>query len=318
MKCILLTALVALALTGQALAASLPAQLKPTVAIEGDAIRLGDLWDNLGAKADTPITAAPQPGKRITLEARWLAAVAQAYGIDWQPANGFDRVVLERSGQNVDPRLIESEIREALALEGLPAGTSFEINNRNALALTVPTGAAGSVGIREMSVDQRTARFTATIEIPAGSPTATRVKIAGRIFTTARIPVLAHPMSRGEVISERDIEWAEVRDELVRRDIFTDATQMIGQEPRSHLRAGAPIRATDLQKPVLVQRNSSVTLVLKTPFMTLTTMGKATEDGGKGDIIRVTNLHTKRTVEAKVDGPGTVSVASTGGPVLAN
>lgn len=317
-RILVLIALLAVAFAAPAHAANLPPQLKPAVTIDGESIRLGDLWDNLGDKADTAITAAPQPGKRISLEARWLAAVAQAYAIDWRPNSAFDRVVLERSGQTVDQRVIETELREALVMEGLPASADFEIANRNALSIVVPANAAADVGVRDVVVDQRTARFSATIEVPAGSPAATRVKVSGRVFTTTRVPVLSRAMSRGDVINERDIEWAEVRDEQVRRDVLTDPAQMIGQEPRWQIRAGTPIRTTEVQKPVLVQRNSNVTLVLKTPFMTLTTMGKAIEDGGKGDTIRVTNLQTKRTIEAKVDGPGTVSVALTGTSVLAN
>ncbi|HSV29647.1 MAG TPA: flagellar basal body P-ring formation chaperone FlgA [Candidatus Omnitrophota bacterium] len=319
MKRILLAALLALALSGQAMAATLPAQLKSAVSLEGDVIRLGDIWDNLAAdKADLAIAAAPQPGKRISLEARWLAAVAQSYGIDWRPNTAFDRVVLERAGQTVDPRLIESQIREALALEGLPAGSDFEISNRHALAITIPANANAAVGVKDVVMDQRTNRFSATVEVPAGSPAATRVKLTGRVFTTTRVPVLSHAMNRGEVITERDIEWAEVREEQVRRDLIADPSQMIGLEPRWTVRQGVPLRAADLQRPVLVARNSHVTLVLKTPFMTLTAQGKAIEDGGKGDTIRVTNLQTKRTIEGKVDGPGTVSVASNGPRLLAN
>ena len=97
MKRLLLAAAFALATSAAALAGSLPASLKPNAVIEGETVRLGDLWDNLGDKAETVIAPAPQPGKRITADARWLQAVAQNYGVNWQPANMFDRIVIERA-----------------------------------------------------------------------------------------------------------------------------------------------------------------------------------------------------------------------------
>lgn len=324
MKRLLLAATVALgtlvlAAAAPAVAGSLPASLKTAATIEADTVKLGDLWDNLGDKAETVIANAPQPGKRITADARWLAAVAQAYGVNWQPASAFERIVIERAGQMVDAKVIETEIKEALAMEGVPGPFEFDISNRTALNIVVPSSTApATVAVRDVSWDQRASRFSATIEVPAGSPTAVRQRVSGRVFSVARIPVLSHSMGRGDVIGERDIEWVEARAENVRRDIVTDPRQLIGQEPRFQLRQGAPVRVAELQRPVLVPRNSTVTVSLKTPYMTLTTQGRATEDGGKGDVIHVTNLQTKRVVEAVVDGPGTVVVAMGGTRTVSN
>ena len=192
-------------------AEQLPVQLKPNVALEGDVIRLGDLWDNIGDKADTPLANAPQPGKRITLETRWLAAVAQSYGIDWRPANAFERSVVERVGQTVDHRLIETELREALRLEGAPANATIEIPNRASLQVVIPSNVTPTVGVRDVIYDQRMNRFTAVVEIPAGAPNATRIKVGGNVFASAHIPVLAHPMTRGDVITEADISCGPAR-----------------------------------------------------------------------------------------------------------
>jgi len=299
-------------------AAELPAMLKPTVMVDGDVIRLGDLWDNIGDKAATPLANAPLPGKRITLETRWLAAVAQSYGLDWHPASMFERAVVERAGQAVDIRAVETELREALVLEGAPANASIELSSRQTLQIMIPTGAAPTVAVRDLFYDQRMNRFTAVVEVPAGAPNAARVKIAGSVFASTRIPVLSHAMGRGDLITEGDIQWLDVREEVVRRDIVTNPRQLIGLEPRYQLRAGTPVRSLEVQKPVAVAKNSSVTIIVRTKFMTLTAQGRAVEDGSTGDVIRVTNLQSKQTVDAKVDGPGQVSVVPGGLRALAN
>ncbi|MGE5514249.1 MAG: flagellar basal body P-ring formation chaperone FlgA [Bacteroidota bacterium] len=319
MKRLLLASALFLAASAGALADSLPPSLRSAASIEGDTVRLGDLWDNLGDKADVAIAPAPQPGKRITADARWLSAVAQNYGVKWQPANAFENITIERAAQMIDVKLVESELREALGMEGVPAPFDFEITNRSALNMMVPAG-NGPVGVavRDVVWDSRNARFTATVEAPAGAPNAIRQRLNGHVFTVARVPVVNHAMVRGDVIGERDIDWIETRAEAVRRDIVTDVRQLIGQEPRQQLRQGQPIRLSEVQRPILVPRNSTVTMTVVTPFMRLTTQGRAVDEGGKGDVVRVTNINSKRVVEAVVDGHGTVVVVPNGTVALAN
>lgn len=302
----------------QAWAGDLPVTLRAAASIQGDVVKLGDLWDNLGPKADVILAGAPQPGKRIVADARWLAAVAQANDIAWQPASSFDRIVIERAGQMVDMRLVETELRDALSMEGVAGPFEVEVANRSALNFMVPTNQAAVVAVRDVSWDSRTNRFSATVEVAGGSSSAVTQRLSGRVFPVARVPVLARAMNRGDIISERDIEWLELRTDLARRDIIVNADDIIGQEPRYPLRAGAPLRASELRRPVLVERNALVTVALRTPYMSLTTQAKALDAGGKGDIIRISNLKSKRTVEGVIEGPGLVSVSPNGPPQLSN
>lgn len=313
MKRILAALLFAAALP--AWAADLPVTLKQVASIQGDVVKLGDLWENLGAKADVVLAGAPQPGKRIVADARWLAAVAQANAIDWQPVTAFDRIVIERASQMVDSRLVEAELRDALALEGLTGSYDLEVSNRAALNIVVPAEASNLIAVRDVVLDLRNNRFAAVVEVPAGAANPIRQRVNGRVFPIARVPVLARPLNRGDIIAESDIKWVEMRADTGRRDLIVDADLIVGQEPRLPLRADTPLRASDLRRPVLVERNAMVTVALKTPYMSLTTQAKAQDAGGKGDVIRITNLQSKRTVEAVIEGPGLVSV-SPGGPRL--
>ena len=58
--------------------------LKTKVVVEGPVLHLGDLFEGLGEKDAIPVARAPGPGKRVQVDARWLAAVAQAYGVPWR------------------------------------------------------------------------------------------------------------------------------------------------------------------------------------------------------------------------------------------
>ena len=118
-------------------------------------------------------------------------------------------------------------------------------------------------------------------------------------------------MNRGEVITEKDLIWSDMRDDNLRQDLVIDPKQIIGMEPRMLVKANLPIRIADLQRPMAVSRNGLVTMQLQTPYMSLSAQGRAMEDAGVGDMVRVTNLQTKQVIEARVQGPGLVVVAAT-------
>lgn len=290
-------------------AESLPI-LKGNAVVHSDTLRLGDLFENAGAKSDVAIAYAPQPGKRVVLDARWLQNAAQTNGLNWQPSSPYDRTMVERASTQIPRDQIEMELLAALAVEGVPPKADIELATRD-LQIYIPEEAPATIAVRDLSYDPRTKRFQATIESPANSPSAVRSRVAGRVFATTQIPVLARPLNRGQTITDKDIEWQEVRGEAIRRDVITDIDQLVGQSPRRSLRAGMPVQSSDVQTPIAVTRGSLVTMVLKTDAMTLTSQGKALENGSVGDTIRITNTQSNHTVEAKVEGPNMVSVIPT-------
>jgi flagella basal body P-ring formation protein FlgA len=96
---------------------------------------------------------------------------------------------------------------------------------------------------------------------------------------------------------------AEVGADAASRD------RAVGMQARRQLRAGQPLKAADLAKPDLVQRDQSVTLIYDSPGLYLTVRGKAQGSGTEGDVVNVLNLQSKRTVAGVVTGRGQVSIA---------
>ena len=80
-------------------------------------------------------------------------------------------------------------------------------------------------------------------------------------------------------------------------------------QARRQLRAGQALRAADLAKPDLVQRDQDVTLIYETAGLYLTIRGKALDSGTEGDVVNVLNLQSKRTVSGVVIGRGQVAIA---------
>jgi len=302
---------------GAAPAAALEAQLRPNVIVDGDYVKLSDLFDNAGDRADTVIAKAPPPGRRVNVDADWLQRQANAYGVKWRPASSFDHAVVERTGVSVTHEQIEQSLHDALVRQNVPTSSEIELGNRST-ELMLPVGSDTSIGIRDLSYDQRFHRFSATIEVPANSTNPQRLRVSGKVFEMVDVPVMSHALNRGEVITARDLSFNHLRQEGLRPDVLTDADRLIGMSPRQGLRSGQMVSANDIERPVAVARGALVTMVLKLGTMTLTAQGRAVEPGSVGDTIRVANTHSNQTVEAKIESPNLVSVALSGGIALAN
>lgn len=296
-------ALVLAALAGTPAAAADAPVLHSTATVEADVVRIGDIWENAGDKAGIIIARAPAPGRRAVLDAQWLTEVARGYGIPWHPVSRYDRITVERASQVVDRTRILAEVTAALATQqSLPADIEVEIANGD-LRLHLPADTPATLAVRDLTFDERSRRFTAVIETPVE-----RVRVAGVVHTITELPVLARPIARGEVISAADIEWRRMRSDRLQRDVVADAAPLVGQAARHALRAGSPLRAGDVQRPVVVAKGSLVTMVLKAGALTITAQGRAAEDGGEGDVIRILNTQSNHAVEARVEGPSMVSV----------
>lgn len=289
--------------------------LVPEVTVDDDVIRLGDLFENVGPKAMVAVAYAPKLGRSVVLDAGWLAEIARAHRLRWRPRSRFDRVVVRRASQVLDKDTVEAQLRSAFVRRGIDGSFRIELDNR-LFSLNLPPKAPPTIAVKDLQLDERTGRFSAKLLAPAGNPIIVRT-VHGRLRTVVKVPVLARRLTKGQVISREDVTLIPVDARRVKSDTVTDVSQLIGMAPRRMLRNHVPVRLSDVRRPLLVSKGEMVTLMLRTPAMTLTARGKAAESGSKGDLIRVINVQSKRPVAGVVAGPGMV-VVSVLGPRAAN
>lgn len=308
------TLFAALALAAGISAAADAASLRNQVVVDAEVVRLGDLFENAGPRAEVAVANAPAPGRRTIFEVQWLAQVARYYQVSWRPQSRFERVVVERPGRIITPNEIRTRLQAALVERGMRAESLVELSNRSqdiAVALDAPD----TIEIRQLDYDAEAARFTAVLVVGAGHASQQRSVVTGRVFPTVSVPVVRRLINPGDVIRAEDVDWANVREDQLRSDIATSAEQLVGNTPRIRLRPNEPIRQGDTHPPVLVNRNATVSIVLETGTMRLTALGRALDDGARGQAIRVTNLQSRQTIEAIVVGPDLVTVPLGGRPI---
>ena len=285
------------------------ATLNTAVTVEGDYVELGDIFSGAGEYAGKVVIHAPQPGRRIVLEANWLYRVARAYRLNWRPLSQYDQVVVERSSHLIDAEQI-SEVLLAALQERQGSTRPIEVVLDNRLQqILLPTNVHPAVSVSSLVIDPRTNRFNATLAAAADSPEEITVTVAGRFHELIEIPVASHRLKRGEVIEEDDMEWMLVRAESVSRNTLSDPNEIVGMSARRSLAPHMPLSSNEIEKPTIVAKGSLVTITLRTPSMLITAKGKAMDNGVMGETIRVQNTKSRLIIDATVNGPDAVVVA---------
>lgn len=300
------------ALSGAAPAAAAGALLRAHVLVDGPMVTLGDLFDNVGDKANVQVLRAPPPGTHITVDTDWLTHVALVNDVSWKPRDLFDEAVIERTGLTIGRDQITTKVLSALEERGAPADSTVELESRTQ-QMVVATDQSAQLAVRDLFYDRAANRFSATLV--AGD---SRLMVAGRLFPTVEVPVLNHAIGRGDVVAAQDITMVRLRQDQLRPAIVTDPGAIVGMAAKVALRANLPVTEADLQHPLAVTRGALVTLTLNYRGMALTAQGRAVDQGSLGDTVRVTNTHSNLTVEGVIDGTNQVRVSLTGPVALAN
>ena len=286
--------------------------LKSVAVIEGDVVRLGDLFHGLGAEAETAVARAPSPGARVELSSRWLAALALGHGVPWRPSSALDRVLVERASHTIGSAQVEDVILSALAERGVDGRVALLLDNPG-LRLQLPAEIEPSLAITGLSYDPGNGRFNARIVAPATGAPHALTSVTGRAVVMTDVPVLQRPVEPGETIRPEDVGWTRLRADRIGRNVVLDAQSVIGKSPRRPIGLDQPIRSGDLREPVTVKKNSLVTISLRTERMVLTAQGRALEDGATGNVIRVMNTKSNTVINAVVAESGLVEVQPAGG-----
>jgi flagella basal body P-ring formation protein FlgA len=312
----LATSIVLLALTAAASAqvtASIDREhpvLRSEAIVTGDVVRIGDLIDHAGIVAKIPIFRAPDLGSTGAVSADAVIAAVRPHALIGLDTAGISEVTVTRLSRPIAPKEIEARIAQGLAKQ-FGVATSDDISlifDRDLRTVNVEPTAKGDLRVDALTYDARSGRFDATLDLPTGATSRGQMRFTGRAAVTVDTVMLVRPLSRGETVKEDDVTLQRRLRADVRGTMITDVRQAVGLAARTSLQTDRPLRANDLMKPELVQRNESVTLVYEVPGIILTVRGKANEGGAEGDVITVLNEQTKRPVQGVVAGPGQVVV----------
>lgn len=296
------------------------AVLKAKVVVTGDLVRIGDVIDNAGIIAKVPIFRAPDLGMTGTVPAEAIAEAVRQYKLIGLDTNGITEVTVTRAARMIPAKAVEAEVARALSDQYQlgPAKDLMVTFDRTLRAMYVSPSAIGEPRVSRISYDNRSNRFDAEIDLPTGADSRGTLRIGGQAVPTVQVVVMARAVERGGLLKDADLDIERKPRAEIGRNAITDRDQVIGLAARESLPAGRPLRASDLTRPELVQRNDIVTLTYDMPGLSLTVRGKANEGGAQGDTISVLNEQSKRLLQGVVVGPRRVAVITGTARLAAN
>ncbi|MEM6812212.1 MAG: flagellar basal body P-ring formation chaperone FlgA [Pseudomonadota bacterium] len=281
--------------------AAMAASLKPITVVEGDVLRLGDIFEGVHSNKDYVIGAAPQPGQDMVLNARTLYRIAVAMDLPWRPQTMGDQVTIRREAQIISYNQIEDQIRNSLKDNGLVGNFTIELSNGQP-SIVLPNNAEQNVEVASFTFDRNKDLFDAVIVAPSTENPIRRMSIKGRVDRLVNVPVLRVALQNGDIISENDIEIIEVSEKELQHNVILDVNDMVGLTPRRIAYAGRFVLDGILERPKLIERGDRITIRYQKGALNLTAKGKALQGGAKGDIVRVSNNASSQTITAIVEG----------------
>lgn len=285
---------------------ALAASLRDEGVVTGDYILLGDIFDGV-KNAEYVLGPAPQPGKEMILNARTLYKIASALDVQWSPSSSTEQIILRREASIVPEDEIIATLEEKLRKSGVDE--NFKVTLTTAPdSVVLPADTATTLEITAFNFDPQRDSFSAVIVAPSAENPVKRFNVSGNIDRLIAVPILKGSLKNGDIISAHDIDWVNLSKNRIAAGTLMKESDLINMTPRRVASANKPLNLNDLERPKMVDRGDAITLVFESGSMVLTAKGKALQAGAVGDMIRVSNLDSNKSLQGTVTAHREVTI----------
>lgn len=195
---------------------------------------------------------------------------------------------------------LEEALLDQLIAKGAPEDGAVSLVGR------VPRGIEPeTLDLAKIDYSAETGRFVVQVRLTSGR----LYGLQGKVEDGVDLPVLTRALKTGEAVGHDDVIFVRMAASRVPRGSVEDAGRLVGFTARRQLRAGLPLRESDVQKPLVVRKGDTVMIVFSAPGIELTSRGRAMTDGGLGDTVAVVNAQSLKQIDAVVMGAGAVNVS---------
>ena len=283
-------------------------RLKPQAIVASDVVRIGDLIENAGVAAGTPIFRAPDLGQTGAVPARAVLDAVRPYGLIAVETRGLSEVSVTHASRTIVADDIEQRIAGALIARynlGKPENLKISFD-RDVRPIELALMSASELALSRINYDVQTRRFDVSFELAGASRTSWRYSGTAAETIDAAVPTRA--LNRGDVLKASDFAIERRPKSEFANEPPASTTEIAGLAARRSVRVGQPLRNADLMKPEIVKKNDMVLLHYAVPGIVLTMRGQAQDSGTEGDVVNVLNIGSKRVIQGVVTGPGRVTI----------
>lgn len=322
----------AVAMLGPALAQAGQVRLHDVVGVEGPTVTLGDIAELEGPAAKplvaTVVTRFENDAKSILVSESDVRRAMDEAGVNWAlvSVSGFGRCTVKRvsartagvAADEAEPAAVASNLRAEVSLD--TAMTLRAIVERRLVALA----GCDAEDLRIVFDEDDAARLAVSAVVDRFEVTPRSTTGLGRVpvevvryergVPADRFTVSAEVSRRYDaLVTTREIDRGDrvTRDAVASREVWLDRTPstplddvelVTGKVAVSRLPVGTPVLADHVRVETLVRRGELVTVRAIAGAVVVRTVARATEDGGKGELIKLRNERSRDTFTAVVTG----------------
>ena len=138
------------------------------------------------------------------------------------------------------------------------------------------------------------------VEIVVKDKVERRVLVSFKVRTFANVVMASKQMQQHALITKDNVEIQTVETTLLPQDIMTSFEMLTEKRSSRIISQGSILRESMIETVPLVQRDETVTLLVKSKGVEVTTKALAKQDGHRGESILVQKMETRETLKARV------------------
>jgi flagella basal body P-ring formation protein FlgA len=173
--------------------------------------------------------------------------------------------------------------------------------------VAIPAGDA-NLQVRSRAGEHYIGRTSFAVRFCKGDTFIREESIRVRIEVLTDIVASTQGIPRDHVIGPGDVTVTSKWMDTATTGVLTDAGEALGKKATVRLNAGTEITRQMLRSVPVVKKGEVVRIVLESGPMMISTVGLCQEDGGRGDLVRVQNLSSKKIIFARVMAQSLVKV----------
>lgn len=114
-------------------------------------------------------------------------------------------------------------------------------------------------------------------------------------------------INRGDTIRSNQLQQQETDIARIQRGFYHRTNEVAGMGAKRRIRANQILSPDLIDQPQLIKRGEKIKIIANRDGISASMPGEALEKGGEGEVIRVKNLSSGKTIDAKVVGTGVVT-----------
>ncbi|KKC35504.1 hypothetical protein WH87_15660 [Devosia epidermidihirudinis] len=282
--------------------------LKADILVNSPVVTVGDMFDDAGLSAESPLFRAPLPGTSGLVPLAAVRAATARVGLDAFATDGLESVRVTRAATVIDEAYLANVITRDLISRGIiTEGMSADTMFSSAFTPINAEAVANPVTVSSLRYLPGTGAFVARFVV-AGVERP--IDVNGNIELMITAPHLTTNLPAGAILSPANIEMRPVSLRFAESTGISRMEDVVGKALTRASRDGMMLKPADISVPMAIAKNDLVTIYFRKGPMTLTVRGQAITSAATGGPVQVLNLMSKRVISATALTAGAVEVSN--------